>query len=242
MRKTFKKSNYICIFSIFLLFISVFSLNNVHVSANNHSITYGDLNGDGNVDSTDVALLKRYILGIIPNLTHSKSADLNGDNSINSIDYSFLMRYVLQIVNEFPIQNTPDDTNCSSYLSSSEKLLLDLINQVRLDAGIEPFKCDTALVDVARVKSQEMIDDYFFSSTSPTYGTTPQLLNFFNIPFKYATETVSISLTITSSFEQLSQIDGYNKKITDTKYNYIGVGVIRCPTRGLVIVQIFVGR
>ncbi|AUG56312.1 dockerin type I domain-containing protein [Acetivibrio saccincola] len=242
MKKIFKSLNCVCILSVFLL-ISVFLLNNVHViSANSNSITYGDINGDGNIDSTDVTLLKRFILNIINSLAHPKSADLNCDSIIDSIDYSILQRYVLQIISEFPIQNPPDNTSPSSYLTNSEKILFDLINEVRLNAGIEPFECDKDLVDVARIKSQEMVDDFFFSSISPTYGTTRELLNHFNIPFKYATETVSISLNATSSFNQLIQIDLYNEIITDPKYNYIGIGAIRCPIRGLVIVQIFVGR
>ncbi|MDQ2086552.1 dockerin type I domain-containing protein [Herbivorax sp. ANBcel31] len=242
MKKPFKNLSKIYIFIILLLFTFVSISSESQVTANNISISYGDINGDGNIDSTDVTLLKRYLLDIISELPYSNVADLNGDNSIDSTDYTLLRRYVLQIMNVFPVEGLSDDSQSSSNLTSSEELLLEFINQTRSDAGIEPFKCDMDIVDVARIKSQEMIDDSFFSSTSPTYGTTNELLNYFDIPFDHAYETVSISPTATSAFNFSSQIDIYNEIITDPSYNYAGVGIIRCPTRGLVVVQIFISR
>ena len=164
MKKIFKSLNCVCILSVFLL-ISVFLLNNVHViSANSNSITYGDINGDGNIDSTDVTLLKRFILNIINSLAHPKSADLNCDSIIDSIDYSILQRYVLQIISEFPIQNPPDNTSPSSYLTNSEKILFRILFTTKslLNAGIEPFECDKDLVDVARTKSHKWLMISFF--------------------------------------------------------------------------------
>ena len=80
-------------------------------------------------------------------------------------------------------------------MTNSEKILFDLINgEVRLNAGIEPFECDKDLVDVARIKSQEMVDDFFFHLFLQHMEQHVNCLIIFNIPFKYATETVSISL------------------------------------------------
>lgn len=67
------------------------------------SVIYGDLNGDGSVNSTDYAILKRYILGSIEKLdVPEQAADLNEDGSVNSTDYALLKRYILgtiEIVN-----------------------------------------------------------------------------------------------------------------------------------------------
>lgn len=64
---------------------------------------YGDLNNDGEIDSTDFALLKRYILEITTQLpVEINYADLNHDSKVDSIDLAWLKRYVLNIIKEFP--------------------------------------------------------------------------------------------------------------------------------------------
>lgn len=54
----------------------------------------GDVNNDGKVDSSDYALLRRYILGISSDLNLTV-ADLNGDSTVNSTDAALLKRVLL---------------------------------------------------------------------------------------------------------------------------------------------------
>ena len=69
------------------------------------SIIYGDLNGDGIINSIDAALLARHTLEI-EKLSSSAllAADLNGDGIVNSIDSTLLSRYVLEIISSFPVK------------------------------------------------------------------------------------------------------------------------------------------
>lgn len=63
----------------------------------------GDVNNDGNVNSTDYALIRRHILGIsILTGTALSNADLNKDEAINSTDYALMKRYLLNIIDKFP--------------------------------------------------------------------------------------------------------------------------------------------
>lgn len=58
----------------------------------------GDLNGDGNIDAIDYALMKQYLLGIIndfPVADDIKAADFDSDGSINAIDFALLKKYLL---------------------------------------------------------------------------------------------------------------------------------------------------
>jgi len=67
--------------------------------------TYGDLNGDGRVNSSDLALMKRYVVKQIEKLNVPvKAADLNGDDKVNSTDYSVLKRYLLRSIEVIPIK------------------------------------------------------------------------------------------------------------------------------------------
>ena len=71
-------------------------------------LAYGDLNGDGFINSNDYVLISRYILEVInsfPNPYGEQVADLNGDGSINTLDASILRRYLLEIIDEFPVKS-----------------------------------------------------------------------------------------------------------------------------------------
>lgn len=65
---------------------------------------YGDLNGDGYIDSNDYTLLKRYILGISTSIPLDV-ADLDGDGIVDTNDAVFLRRYVLKIIDKFPAES-----------------------------------------------------------------------------------------------------------------------------------------
>lgn len=78
-------------------------------------VVYGDLNRDGNINSTDLTLMKRYLLKVI-DLTEAqfKASDLNLDNKVNSTDNTILKRYVLKMIDRLPISGgTPTPTPTS---------------------------------------------------------------------------------------------------------------------------------
>lgn len=56
----------------------------------------GDVNMDGNIDSTDYAMLKRAVLGTYSlDAPNEKRADVNEDGGVDSTDYAMLKRHVL---------------------------------------------------------------------------------------------------------------------------------------------------
>lgn len=68
-------------------------------------ILYGDLNGDEEINSTDLTLLKRYLLRKIDKFSvPEEAADLNGDKSINSTDLTLFKRYLLRKIDIFPVE------------------------------------------------------------------------------------------------------------------------------------------
>lgn len=69
------------------------------------STRYGDLNGDGNANSIDFALMRSYLIGSIfefPVSNGMKAADVNADNAFNSIDFAYMRSYLLGLISEFP--------------------------------------------------------------------------------------------------------------------------------------------
>ncbi|WP_423752767.1 dockerin type I domain-containing protein [Acetivibrio saccincola] len=66
--------------------------------------SYGDINGDGIINSSDYALLTRHILEIPVQNANLNNADLNGDGVVDSLDATILSRYLLEVIDRFPVQ------------------------------------------------------------------------------------------------------------------------------------------
>lgn len=67
-------------------------------------IMLGDLDYDGQVDSLDLTILKRYILRKIDKGSDPYfliAADVNKDGSVDSLDVSILKRYILRKIKSF---------------------------------------------------------------------------------------------------------------------------------------------
>ena len=64
-------------------------------------------------------------------------------------------------------------------LNSTEERILDLHNQVRADNGLSPLCVNPILTDAARAHSQDMLDEGYFSHTSPDGETYPARLERF---------------------------------------------------------------
>jgi hypothetical protein len=64
----------------------------------------GDANADGAIDSTDITILKRYLLKKTT-LTERMllNADTNGDGAVDSTDLTLLKRYILRKIDSFPV-------------------------------------------------------------------------------------------------------------------------------------------
>lgn len=64
-------------------------------------IKYGDVNDDGEIDSLDVTILKRYILKKYSDI-NKEAADLDLDSDINSYDLTLLKKYLLKKIPYLP--------------------------------------------------------------------------------------------------------------------------------------------
>ncbi|MDQ2085388.1 dockerin type I repeat-containing protein [Herbivorax sp. ANBcel31] len=109
-----KNKSIIALCIVFLLSMSGFTC-----IAYSDQFVYGDVDGNGSVDSSDYSLVKRYVLGIQDSFSYQYgeiAADVNGDGIIDSSDYVLIVRYILDIISEFPVSTqqppipTPEPT------------------------------------------------------------------------------------------------------------------------------------
>lgn len=66
-------------------------------------IIYGDVNDDGDVDSTDLTMMKRLVLRKLSSLPVEDAADLNLDGSVDSSDITIMKRFLLRKIDKLPI-------------------------------------------------------------------------------------------------------------------------------------------
>lgn len=95
---------------LFILFLAaaIFCVSSfgATISAQVPDLVYGDVSGDREVNSTDLTLMKRYLLNIISDFPYQngiRAGDVNGDGVINSTDYTLVKRFLLRIITEFPL-------------------------------------------------------------------------------------------------------------------------------------------
>lgn len=124
---------------------------------------------------------------------------------------------------------------------SIEKEVIDLTNQERSKNGLAPLAYNGDLCNVARAKSQDMIDNNYFDHTSPTYGSPFDMMKSFNIDYSAAGENIakgqrSAQEVVTGWMNS----EGHRKNILNSDYNQIGVGCVADSNGTLYWTQMFI--
>ncbi|HBF7282512.1 TPA: sporulation protein [Clostridioides difficile] len=142
--------------------------------------------------------------------------------------------------------NKPDDNNNSGSTSESfsayQKEVVDLVNIERAKAGLNPLTLDSSISNVATKKSQDMIDNNYFSHNSPTYGSPFDMLKKFGISYKTAGENIAMGQkTPKEVVNAWMNSEGHRKNIMNPNFSKIGVGVAQKSSGSIYWTQIFVG-
>jgi len=98
-----------------------------------------------------------------------------------------------------------------------------------------------SLVNLARLKAQDMIDKKYFSHTSPTYGSAFDMMKAAGISYSYAGENLAGAPSVEGAQTGLMNSAGHRANILNPNYSRIGIGVIDGGPYGKMFVQMFVG-
>ncbi|PKM90998.1 MAG: hypothetical protein CVU87_00340 [Firmicutes bacterium HGW-Firmicutes-12] len=129
-----------------------------------------------------------------------------------------------------------------SGLTADEQQMLSLINQERAQVGVAPLQADMRLVQSARVKSQDMIDNNYFSHTSPVYGGFSALIRKYAPDYPYIGENIAGNRKVDAAHTAFMNSDGHRKNILNPKYTHVGIGIINGGPYGKMFTQHFAGK
>lgn len=124
-------------------------------------------------------------------------------------------------------------------VEADEAEIIDLVNQERLERGLNALALDPSLVPVARSHSEEMLELGYFSHVSPNTGTLGDRLREADIEYTSAGENLAYAPNISVAHRGLMQSDGHRANILDSSYERIGVGVLSAPDGTIMVTQLF---
>lgn len=126
-----------------------------------------------------------------------------------------------------------------STVSAYESEVIRLVNIQRTQNGLKPLTANWELSRVARYKSQDMVDNRYFSHTSPTYGTPFQMIRNFGLSFRTAGENIAYGQrTPQAVVNAWMNSSGHRANILNASYTQIGVGYV---ANGHYWTQMFIG-
>jgi uncharacterized YkwD family protein len=130
----------------------------------------------------------------------------------------------------------------STYLSSTESKMLQLVNQVRESKGISALKLDTQLTDIARLKSQDIIDQEYFAHISPTYGSPIDMLKYFGVDYRGMGENLAGDQSVEKAHAALVKSPGHLANILNPDFTHVGIGIRIGGKYENVYTQLFIGK
>jgi uncharacterized membrane protein required for colicin V production len=123
---------------------------------------------------------------------------------------------------------------------AAARRIFDLLNQARVDAGLDPLAWSDALAGVGHGHAEEMYLDGYFAHESPQTGDVGDRLAAAGITFRVAGENLALAATADDVHDGLMGSPGHRANILGADYRRVGIAVVSGPL-GLMTVQVFTG-
>lgn len=121
----------------------------------------------------------------------------------------------------------PDAPSGTADVHSFEQQVVELVNEKRAAYGLSALTLDATLCGYARVKSQDMLDQGYFSHTSPTYGSAFDMMRSFGLSYRFAGENIAMGYDSPSAVvDAWMNSEGHRANILSANYTTIGVGYV----------------
>ena len=138
--------------------------------------------------------------------------------------------------------NQSGENTTPSILPNTAETVLTLINNARNENGLPSLQIDNLLNSTAQTKANDMVENNYFSHTSPTYGSPFEMMQNAGITYKVAGENIAGNNSVENAVKSWLASQEHKANILSNAYNYIGIGVEPSDTYGYVIVAMFIGK
>lgn len=138
--------------------------------------------------------------------------------------------------------NQSGENTTPSTLPNTAETVLTLINNARNENGLPSLQIDNLLNSTAQTKANDMVENNYFSHTSPTYGSPFEMMQNAGITYKVAGENIAGNNSVENAVKSWLASQEHKANILSNAYNYIGIGVEPSDTYGYVIVAMFIGK
>lgn len=192
------------------------------VTITNSQAAFSDMNQVATWAKTDINYCVQE--GILKGIGNNLVAPLN--NATREQAICFVERVRSNFSAQLPETNDPEpDTD---EITQFEQEVVRLVNVERANFSYEPLNHNDNLSNIARAKSQDMVDNNYFSHTSPTYGSPFDMMKSFGINYTYAGENIAMGQTTPAAVvKSWMNSEGHRKNILNPNFTDLGVGLAK---------------
>lgn len=130
----------------------------------------------------------------------------------------------------------------SAGAGAQEAALAALLNEDRAKNGLKPYIVDSELCAIARIKSEDMLDNRYFSHTSPTYGRVKNMLTTFGVNYLSANENIARCRNVEHANASFLSSASHRRSMLSSVYTHVGIGVAIDANGFVIVTEIFVRR
>jgi uncharacterized YkwD family protein len=127
-------------------------------------------------------------------------------------------------------------------LSSQGSRILQLANAERAKVGAPALKSNTELNKLATMKSQDMVENNYFSHQSPTYGSPFDMMKTYGVSYMYAGENLAINSDADKAHNAWMGSEGHKKNLLNPDFTEIGIGLYPKGNGSYAYTQMFIGK
>ena len=104
------------------------------------------------------------------------------------------------------------------------------------------FEIDEKLLNLARLKCNDIIETKNFSHNSQKYGTLFEMLTNNHVSYTIASENIARGLNADSAVQSLMDSESHRNNILSANFNYTGIAVADSIEYGKIFVEIFIAK
>lgn len=125
-------------------------------------------------------------------------------------------------------------------LEIDEQETLKLVNEYRKNNGLNELKPLLELQELSKLKAEDIVENQYFSHTSPNLGTPFEMLRSNGVDYNIAGENLAGNITPEKAVEAWINSTSHKENILEEKFQYTGISVVKSEIYGEVFVQLFI--